>query len=463
MAAVGKKRSRDMTEGTIWKHLVAFALPLMVGNLFQQMYNTVDSIVVGRFVSMEALAAVGSTSSITNMLVGFFLGLSMGVGVVISQRFGAKDDEGVHKAVHTTVGMTLVLGVIFTVIGVTVTPLMLRLMKTPEDVFPEAKTYLQIYFSGIAGLMLYNMGSGILRAVGDSRRPLYFLVFCSVVNTVLDLLFVVVFHMGVEGVAFATIIAQFLSAVLILVVLGRSNENYRFIPKKIRIYPAMLKSIINIGLPSALQRLVTAFSNVFVQGYINDFGAACMAGWGCYNRLDQFILLPMQSITMGGTTFVGQNVGARDLKRAEKGVSTAIWLSMLVTLVLIAVVNLFAAPLIQIFNQEPDVLHFGKLFIRMISPFYLITCINQVLAGALRGAGDSKAPMFMMLFSFVVFRQIYLFIGTKFIHEVWFVGFGYPLGWIVCSLLQLLYYRKSRWRERCKLMWAQEDAAKNLA
>ena len=463
MAAVGKKRSRDMTEGTIWKHLVAFALPLMVGNLFQQMYNTVDSIVVGRFVSMEALAAVGSTSSITNMLVGFFLGLSMGVGVVISQRFGAKDDEGVHKAVHTTVGMTLVLGVIFTVIGVTVTPLMLRLMKTPEDVFPEAKTYLQIYFSGIAGLMLYNMGSGILRAVGDSRRPLYFLVFCSVVNTVLDLLFVVVFHMGVEGVAFATIIAQFLSAVLILVVLGRSNENYRFIPKKIRIYPAMLKSIINIGLPSALQRLVTAFSNVFVQGYINDFGAACMAGWGCYNRLDQFILLPMQSITMGGTTFVGQNVGARDLKRAEKGVSTAIWLSMLVTLVLIAVVNLFAAPLIQIFNQEPDVLHFGKLFIRMISPFYLITCINQVLAGALRGAGDSKAPMFMMLFSFVIFRQIYLFIGTKFIHEVWFVGFGYPLGWIVCSLLQLLYYRKSRWRERCKLMWAQEDAAKNLA
>ena len=460
MGASRTKQSRDMTQGVIWKQLVAFALPLMLGNLFQQMYNTVDSIVVGRFVSTEALAAVGSTSSITNMLVGFFMGLSVGAGVVISQRFGAKDDDGVHRAVHTTVAMTIIIGLLFTVIGVTMAPLMLRLMKTPADVFPEAKTYLQIYFAGILGLVLYNMGSGILRAVGDSRRPLYFLVFCSVVNTVLDLVFVLVFRMGVEGVAYATVLAQFLSAGLILLVLSRSEENYRFIPQKLRIYPPVLKSIFSIGLPSALQRALTAFSNVFVQGYINDFGADCMAGWGCYHRLDQFILLPMQSVTMGGTTFVGQNIGARNLKRAEKGVSTAIWLSIGVTLVLIGLLNMFCTPVLRIFSEKPGVLEYGRLFIRMISPFYVICCLNQVYAGALRGAGDSKAPMAMMLFSFVFFRQIYLYVGSLFIHDVRFVGLGYPMGWLVCSVLQYLYYKKSHWREHCEMQWKQEDAAK---
>lgn len=452
-------RSRDMTQGIIWKQLVTFALPLMLGNLFQQMYNTVDSIVVGRFVSTEALAAVGSTSSITNMLVGFFMGLSVGAGVVISQRFGAKDDEGVHRAVHTTVGMTIAIGLIFTVVGVTMAPIMLRLMKTPADVFPAAKTYLQIYFAGISGLVLYNMGSGILRAVGDSRRPLYFLVFCSVINTVLDLVFVLVLHMGVEGVAYATVLAQFLSAGLILLVLSRSEENYRFIPQKLRIYPTVLKNIFNIGLPSALQRTLTAFSNVFVQGYVNDFGADCMAGWGCYHRLDQFILLPMQSVTMGGTTFVGQNIGARNLKRAEKGVSTAIWLSVGVTAALIALLNLFCMPALRIFSEKTGVLEYGRLFIRLNSPFYVICCLNQVYSGALRGAGDSKAPMAIMLFSFVFFRQIYLYVGSLFIHDVRFVALGYPLGWLVCSVLQYLYYKKSHWRQRCMAQWAQEDAA----
>lgn len=461
MSAVPSKKSRDMTKGVIWKQILFFALPLMLGNLFQQMYNTVDSIVVGRFVSTEALAAVGTTSSIINMLVGFFMGLSVGAGVIISQRFGAKDDEGVHRAVHTTISMTLILGAVFTVIGVTMAPLMLRLMNTPESVFPESKTYLQIYFSGISGLMIYNMGSGILRAVGDSRRPLFFLIFCSVVNTVLDLWFVLGFHMGVEGVAYATIIAQFLSAGLILFVLSRSQENYRFIPKKLRLDLPVLKNIIRVGLPSGLQQSVTSFSNVFVQGYINDFGSACMAGWGCYHRLDQFILLPMQSVSMGATTFVGQNIGARNMERAEKGVNTALGLSASVTAVLILTLNLFAAPLVKIFNQDPEVLHFGLLFIRMISPFYIICCANQVYASALRGAGDAKAPMVMMLLSFVVFRQIYLFVGTQFINDVRFVGMGYPMGWLVCSILQFTYYKKAHWRERCRERWAQEDLLKN--
>lgn len=451
-----------MTQGTIWKHLLAFALPLMIGNLFQQLYNTVDSIVVGQFVSKQALAAVGSTTSIINMLVGFFSGVSVGAGVIISQRFGAKDPEGVHKAVHTTISLTLIIGLVGTVVGFVLAPIMLTLMKTPQDVFVEAKTYLQIYFGGISGLMLYNMGSGILRAVGDSRRPLYFLVFSSCVNIVLDLLFVLVFHMGVDGVAYATIIAQFASAALIYITLFRTHDVHRFQPSKLRIYPEMVKSIIRVGLPAGLQQALTSFSNVFVQGYINSFGTNCVAGWSCYHRIDQFILLPMQSISMASTTFVGQNIGHRDLERTEKGIRTAVTLSIIVTGILIGLVVIFCAPLIKIFNDDPGVVEYGVMFIRLISPFYLIICFNQIYAGALRGAGDAKAPMFIMLFSFVLFRQLYLAIGTQFINTEWFVGLGYPAGWAMCSTLQLLYYYKSHWRDRCRANWAAEDAAKEL-
>ena len=461
MAAPGKK-TRDMTQGTIWKHLLAFALPLMIGNLFQQLYNTVDSIVVGQFVSKQALAAVGSTTSIINMLVGFFSGVSVGAGVIISQRFGAKDPEGVHKAVHTTISLTLIIGLVGTVVGFVLAPIMLTLMKTPQDVFVEAKTYLQIYFGGISGLMLYNMGSAILRAVGDSRRPLYFLVFSSCVNIVLDLLFVLVFHMGVDGVAYATIIAQFASAALIYITLFRTHDVHRFQPSKLRIYPEMVKSIIRVGLPAGLQQALTSFSNVFVQGYINSFGTNCVAGWSCYHRIDQFILLPMQSISMASTTFVGQNIGHRDLERTEKGIRTAVTLSIIVTGILIGLVVIFCAPLIKIFNDDPGVVEYGVMFIRLISPFYLIICFNQIYAGALRGAGDAKAPMFIMLFSFVLFRQLYLAIGTQFINTEWFVGLGYPAGWAMCSTLQLLYYYKSHWRDRCRANWAAEDAAKEL-
>lgn len=451
-----------MTQGTIWKHLLAFALPLMIGNLFQQLYNTVDSIVVGQFVSKQALAAVGSTTSIINMLVGFFSGVSVGAGVIISQRFGAKDPEGVHKAVHTTISLTLIIGLVGTVVGFVLAPIMLTLMKTPQDVFVEAKTYLQIYFGGISGLMLYNMGSAILRAVGDSRRPLYFLVFSSCVNIVLDLLFVLVFHMGVDGVAYATIIAQFASAALIYITLFRTHDVHRFQPSKLRIYPEMVKSIIRVGLPAGLQQALTSFSNVFVQGYINSFGTNCVAGWSCYHRIDQFILLPMQSISMASTTFVGQNIGHRDLERTEKGIRTAVTLSIIVTGILIGLVVIFCAPLIKIFNDDPGVVEYGVMFIRLISPFYLIICFNQIYAGALRGAGDAKAPMFIMLFSFVLFRQLYLAIGTQFINTEWFVGLGYPAGWAMCSTLQLLYYYKSHWRDRCRANWAAEDAAKEL-
>ena len=314
-----KKQSMDMTQGVIWKQLIAFSIPLLIGNLFQQLYNTVDSIIVGNFVSTEALAAVGSVTPVINMLIGFFTGLATGAGVVISQFFGAKDGERVHKTVHTTLMMTLVLGVFFTFIGIFMTPFLLRFMATPDNVMASSSEYLRIYFGGIIGLMLYNMASGIMRAVGDSQRPLYFLIFSSIVNVILDLLFVVGLHMGVAGVAWATIIAQFASAALALFSLGRSKGDYRFVPRDLRMDWMILKKIIRIGLPAGLQMAVTAFSNVFVQSYINVFGSTCMAGWTSLSKIDQFALLPMQSLALAATTFVGQNLGANNLARAKRG------------------------------------------------------------------------------------------------------------------------------------------------
>ncbi len=267
----------DMTSGSIARHIILFALPLLAGNVFQQLYNMVDTWVVGRFVSNEAYAAVGSVGPIVNMLVGFFMGLSSGAGVVISQYYGAKRMEDVQRTVHTTVTMTFILGIVFTAIGLGMTPFMLRMMNTPENVLPESTAYLSIYFSGLMGLMLYNAGAGILRAVGDSKRPFYFLVVCALLNTALDLLFVIVFRMGVRGVALATIISQSVSAILVLIVLLRTGECIKIRPRALRLHWDILKKIIRVGIPAAIQMAITGFSNIFVQSYINFFGDACMS------------------------------------------------------------------------------------------------------------------------------------------------------------------------------------------
>lgn len=437
----------DMTQGTIWKQLIYFAFPLLIGNLFQQLYNTVDSVVVGNFVSTEALAAVGSVTPIINMLVGFFSGLATGAGVVISQFFGAKNGRMLHKAVHTTLLMTVGLGVIFTFIGIFMTPLMLNLMSTPADVFDGAALYLRIYFGGVLGLMLYNMVSGILRAVGDSKRPLYFLILSSLLNVVLDLAFVLIFHWGIAGVAIATIIAQFISAFLLLVVLARSDEDYKLVLRDLKMDTEILKRIVRIGLPAGLQMAVTSFSNVFVQSYINRFGSACMAGWTSYSKIDQFVLLPMQSLSLSATTFVGQNLGAGNLSRAKKGTRVSMAISVAITAVLTVLLIAFSSQLLMLFNQDENVLYYGNIFIRYLAPFYVICCINQIFAGSLRGAGDATGPMIIMLLSFVVFRQIYLFVGSQFFDSIIFVGLGYPAGWLVCSVFMAIHYFRGRWEK----------------
>ena len=437
----------DMTQGTIWKQLIYFAFPLLIGNLFQQLYNTVDSVVVGNFVSTEALAAVGSVTPIINMLVGFFSGLATGAGVVISQFFGAKNGQMLHKAVHTTLLMTVGLGVIFTFIGIFMTPLMLNLMSTPADVFDGAALYLRIYFGGVLGLMLYNMVSGILRAVGDSKRPLYFLILSSLLNVVLDLAFVLIFHWGIAGVAIATIIAQFISAFLLLVVLARSDEDYKLVLRDLKMDTEILKRIVRIGLPAGLQMAVTSFSNVFVQSYINRFGSACMAGWTSYSKIDQFVLLPMQSLSLSATTFVGQNLGAGNLSRAKKGTRVSMAISVAITAVLTVLLIAFSSQLLMLFNQDENVLYYGNIFIRYLAPFYVICCINQIFAGSLRGAGDATGPMIIMLLSFVVFRQIYLFVGSQFFDSIIFVGLGYPAGWLVCSVFMAIHYFRGKWEK----------------
>ncbi|NLG38178.1 MAG: MATE family efflux transporter, partial [Clostridiales bacterium] len=341
MVSFFTRKETLMTEGDITRHIVSFAVPLLIGNIFQQLYNTVDMIVVGKFVGKEALAAVGSVAPIINTLIGFFLGLATGASVIISQHYGARDDRGVHLAVHTTIIMTFIACVVLTVSGVLLVPYMLSFMSTPEDVVNEAASYLRIYFSGVTGLLIYNMGAGILRAVGDSRRPLWFLMFSALVNTVLDLVFVISFGWGIAGVAIATVIAQCLSAALVLIVLTRSSGSFQIIWSRIRFNSPMMRKIWRIGMPSALQQAITSFSNVFVQSYVNGFGSACMAGWASYGKIDQFALLPMQAMALSTSTFVGQNLGADNLKRAEAGTKISIFMTLAITAVLLAPLMLF--------------------------------------------------------------------------------------------------------------------------
>lgn len=436
-----KTTSRNMTQGSILGQLVLFSLPLMLGNVFQMLYNTVDSVVVGNFVGTQALAAVGSTTMIVNIMVFFFNGFSTGASVVIARRFGARDTQRLHTAIQTTMAATFVLAVLFTLLGVLWVEPMLRFMSTPEDVFDQAAQYLRIYMAGFSGLIIYNMCSGILRAVGDTTRPLYFLIITSILNIVLDLFFVLKLELGIAGVAYATIVSQFVSAGLTLLLLTRTKDIYRLDWKGLRIDLQVLREIIAVGLPAAIQSVITAFSNVFVQSYINFFGSQCMAGWSAYNKLDQFVMLPMQSFAMAATTFVSQNIGAGQEKRANQGTVASVSLSVGVTGAIIVLVCAFAAPAIALFTPDEKVIEFGVLFVRTNFVFLLFNCVNHVLAGALRGRGDSTAPMAIMLLSFVLLRQIYLFVVTRFVANIpMLVGFGYPVGWMACCIIEVSYY-----------------------
>ena len=479
------RRDVDMTRGNIFRHSIGFAAPLALGLLFQQLYNTVDAAVIGHFGPPNALGAVTSTGSIVNMMVGIFNGLSLGTGVVLSQAYGAHDEGRISRVVHTTIKATLILCVIATVVGLMIARPALVWMKTNPEHMAMSTTYLMTYFAGISGLLIYNMGSAILRAVGDSRRPLYFLIFSALLNTGLDFLFVIAFNMGVFGVALATIVAQGASALLVLEVLLREPHAYGLRLKELRIDREELKRIFGLGLPSSIQQGLTSFSNVFVMRYVNEFGAACTDGWGAYNKLDMFLMVPVMAIAQASTTFVGQNWGARQPERARQGVRYGVWMSLACLLTLAAVMMIFTEPLLHIITSDENAITYGARFIRIITPFYVTICFNQLYAGALRGVGSAKAPMFIFLGSFVLFRQVYLFLTdliftpavvealqdsaftTFLVHAKLIADKGdlaffpmalaFPMGWILASALLIICYRRS------KLFRAQQDEKPPLA
>ncbi len=443
---------QDLTKGNILKQLIIFSIPLLIGNLFQQLYNTVDSVIVGNFVGKNALAAVGASGPIINMLVGFFMGLATGASVVISQYFGAKDYRRLHDAVHTSMAMTIVIGIALTIIGSFLSPLMVEWMGTPLEVFDSATLYLQIYFYGVLGLLIYNMGSGILRAIGDSKRPLYFLIFSSIVNIVLDYVFVVYFKMGIAGVAWATLIAQCISAILIMMLLMRSQEAYRIILKDLKLSKEMLHKVVSIGLPSGIQQSIVSFSNAIVQSYVNSFGASAMAANSSWSKIDSFIILPMMSFSLAITTFVGQNLGAKQKERALQGTKTALGLSFCVTAFLSIIVYFNATSLLQIFSSDQEVINYAKMIMNVFIPAYVFLCMVQIYAGTLRGAGVANPPMLIMIFCYVIVRQIYLAIAVPITHNFTFVMAGFPATWALCALLLWLYYHRKTWLNNVKII-----------
>ena len=451
------QHANAMTEGNMVKQIILFTIPLLLGNILQQLYNTADVVVVGQFVSAAALAAVGSSSPIINMLVGFFMGVSTGASAVISQYFGAGDLHKMRKAVHVTLFITVILGIVSTIVGVALSPWILRMMQTPEEVMVEAVVYLRIYFMGILALMIYNMGSAILRAVGDSKRPLYFLIVTSLINVVLDVVFVTQFQMGIAGVAIATLIAQVVSAVLVMVVLYNSHELFALHLRGIRYNGPMVKQILQIGLPSGFQQSVTSISNILVQYYINAFGTAVIAGFSSYLKIDTFLLMPMQSISLAVVTFVGQNVGARKVARAKRGVTISAVMAFLVNVVCCVALWFFGDYVLRIFSTDPEVIASCLDILYIMLPLYCILGLTVVYAGAMRGFGEAMVPMVCMTGSFVVLRQIFLFISTKLNASVDAIIYGYPVTWVVAFVTLYGYYRFAHWEKRH--FWGQENAA----
>ena len=434
-----------MTSGSIWKRMILFALPLMLGNLFQQMYNTVDSLIVGRFVGSSALAAVSSSGSLIGMLIGLLSGISSGAGVIVARHFGAGDREGLHRTVHTIVAFGLAAGVVMTAVGVLLSPQILMWMGTPESVMAESVTYLRIYFCGSLAVMMYNVFVGILQAVGDGRHPLYYLIASSVVNLGLDLLFIQAFDAGVGGAALATVISQVVSALLCLIQLMRTKEDYRLDLRSIRFERDILGQIVRVGLPSGVQNSIIAFANVIVQSNVNAFGEMAMAGYGAYAKIEGFGFLPINSFTLALTTFVGQNLGATQYERTKKGARIGILMTVTLAEALGVLVFLFAPQLIALFDPTPEVVAFGVGKARTAALFYCLLAYAHSVAAVLRGAGKAVIPMAIMIAIWCGVRVAFLSITIPLTHSIQMVYWVYPLTWGISCVLFFLYYKKADW------------------
>ncbi|MBR7147901.1 MAG: MATE family efflux transporter [Firmicutes bacterium] len=442
------KRMVTMTEGSIEKRVIQFAVPILLSNLLQQMYNTLDTIVVGRFVGSTALAAVGSTTALVNLVIGFYIGLSTGAGVVVAQYYGAKNEEQLHKSVHTGMAISLASAVIIAVVGVVGAPHFLRWMGTPEDVMALAVSYLRIMFGGVIFMTLYNMGSGILRAIGDSTRPLIYLAVCAVLNVGLNLIFVIVFEMGVNGVAWATIIAQSISAALVLYNLIHTKEMYQLHPSKIRFHKDVFLRIVNIGIPAGIQSMVVSFSNVVVQSNVNSFGSVTMAAFAASGKIDAFIYMVANALGLTATTFVGQNVGAKQYERVRTGVKQIVVLAMGSVAIFGGVVAIFAPQLVGLVNSEPDVIAIGAVQLRYLALTYWLLAIPEVLSGSIRGSGISLVPMIISMVGMCGFRLVWLAIIMPIFRDFRVVSVCYVVSWVLTAATYLIYVKKSGWMYR---------------
>jgi len=435
----------SLTEGSIWKSMLFFAFPILLGNIFQQLYNTADAFIVGRFLEKNAYAAVSSSGSLIFLLVGFFTGIAVGAGVVIARYYGAKDYDKLHTAIHTTLAFGLAAGIILTVLGMTLTPQLLRLMKTDPQVLPNSVAYFRMYFAGSIAIVLYNMCVGILQAVGDSRHPLHYLILSSLINVGLDLLFVGVFGLGVWSAATATTIAQFISLGLCLYRLCHYDTVYRVQLHKIRFNIPMLRQIVHFGLPSGVQNSIIAFANVIVQSNINAFGADAMAGCGTYSKLEGFAFLPITCFTMALTTFVSQNLGAHQYDRVKRGVRFGILCSVTMAEVIGALIFLFSPALIALFQNDPPVIAIGVKQAHIEAFFYCFLAFSHCIAAIMRGAGKPTVPMFVMLAVWCVLRVSYISIVVPMMGRIEVVFSAYPLTWFTSSVIFLIYFLKSDW------------------
>ncbi len=440
--------ARNITEGVIWKQLLSFFFPILLGTFFQQMYNTVDTIIVGRFVGTQALAAVGSTGALISLLNGFFVGLSSGATVLVSQFFGASDRSGVNKAVHTGIGLALVLGLLISFLGLCFGPQILQMMKTPADCLDGATVYARIFFSGAVASMVYNMGAGILRAMGDSKRPMLFLVVTCFVNIILDVVCVVVLNMGVAGAAVATVLSQIISAVLVLRVLKKLPEEYALHLKQIRLDPMLLKRILSVGVPAGLQFVTFDLANLLIQSGINSFGSATIAAFTAYGKADMLTWMLSGALGVAITTFVGQNYGAQKYDRIHKSVRICLGMGIALIGGCSAVIIFFRHFILGIFSADPEVIHLGAWLMLWVVPFNAIFVPVEVLGGAMRGTGYSVVPTCITCICVCVFRVLWLMIVVSRFHTLQMLMLCYPISWILAAVTFSITYKRGKWLRR---------------
>lgn len=434
-------KKNQITEGVIWKQLLIFFFPIMVGTLFQQLYNTVDAIIVGRFVGKQALASVGGSAAVlTNFVIGFFTGLSAGATVIISQFYGAKNLKQLSKGLHTAYAFSITVSILISVIGWFSTPALLHLLKTPADVIPDSILYLRIYFLGMIFTLTYNMGSSIMRAIGDSRRPLIYLVICCVINIILDILFVIVFHMGIAGAAIATVISQGVSAILVTRSLMKSYGILKLELRAIRFHGVLLKSELKIGLPGGIQSFGYSISNIIIQAVINNFGTDTAAAWAAYGKLDAIFWTVCGSFGIAITTFSGQNFGARKFDRVKKSVRVCLAMALTVCGSLIVFLMIFCRPLYHIFTTDQAVVDIGVYMLRLITPSYVIFIFVEIFSGALRGIGDVLIPSTITLGGVLLVRLTWILFVTPMTGELSTLLYSYPLAWGATALLLIPYY-----------------------